>query len=80
MMRSMPVIDDHTINDHIRSIMHQRTAISELARKYGLEDNQKIERLSYLTVPNMLGQYKGPDALISVEKKDRVKEFHEKTQ
>ena len=52
MLRSMPVIDDYTINDHIRSIMTQRTAISDLANKYGLLDNQKVEKLSYLTVPN----------------------------
>lgn len=45
-------IDDSTINDHIRRIMSQRVAISELADKYGLEDNQKVERLSLLTLPN----------------------------
>ena len=62
-LRGKPlVIDDNSINDHIRRIMTQRSAISELAQKYGLEDNQKVERLSLLSVPNQLGQYRnGPD-------------------
>jgi hypothetical protein len=50
-------VDDNSINDHIRRIITQRTAISELALKYGLEDNKKVERLSLLSVPNPLGQY-----------------------
>ena len=55
-------------------------AITDLALKYGLEDNQKIEKLSYLTLPNNLGQYRdGVDQLQSVNKKDRIKEYHEKT-
>jgi hypothetical protein len=45
-------IDDNTINDHIRRIMTQRVAISQLADKYGLDDIHKVERLSLLTVPN----------------------------
>lgn len=36
-------IDDNTINEHIRRIMHNRSAISELAQKYGLYDNQKVD-------------------------------------
>jgi hypothetical protein len=48
-------VDDNSINDHIRRIITQRTAISELALKYGLEDNKKVERLSLLSVPNPLG-------------------------
>jgi hypothetical protein len=62
-LRGKPsIIDDNSINDHIRRIMTARLAISDLALKYGLEDNQKVERLSLLTVPNQLGQYRnGPD-------------------
>jgi hypothetical protein len=36
-------IDDSTINDHIRRIMHNRPAITDLAHKYGLYDNQKVD-------------------------------------
>ena len=36
-LKNVPVvIDDHTINDHIRRIMANRPAISDLAQKYGL--------------------------------------------
>ena len=55
------MIDDHTINDHINSIISQRSAISQLAFKYGLSDNYKVEQLSFLPVANPLGEYKGPD-------------------
>jgi hypothetical protein len=71
-------IDDNTINDHIRRIMSQRGAISQLASKYGLDDIHKVERLSLLTLPNQLGQYRDNE-LASVEMRDRVKEYHEKT-
>ena len=78
----MPItrhIDDSTINDHIRRIMSQRVAIRELAEKYGLEDNYKVERLSLLTLPNTLGQYR-EQHIVSVDYKDRIKEYGEKTQ
>lgn len=73
------IIDDNTINDHIRRIMTLRSGIGELAQKYGLQDNHKVASLSLLTLPNQLGQYK-ENQLMSVEKRDRIKEYHEKTQ
>ena len=54
-VQKLKVIDDQSLNDHIKRIASQRTAISDLALKYGLEDNYKVQKLSLLTLPNTIG-------------------------
>ena len=57
-------IDDHSINVRLRDLQEKKDSIAQMARKYDLEDNTSVERLSLLTIHNKRGGGRAHDSVI----------------
>lgn len=85
-MRAQKPIDDQSINNRLRRLQEQKREIAEMAAKYDLEDNSKIETYSLLTLVNpRMGHHHGPKfgqgaangpVLENQDRKARLAEYH----
>ena len=81
-------IDDAAINEKLKYLEAERRKIGDLAQKYSLQDNVKVEKFTLLTLQNPhLGHHHkgqhgaggGEEQIGSSDRKDRLLEYHRKT-
>ncbi|CDW78155.1 UNKNOWN [Stylonychia lemnae] len=69
--------DDHYLNEKIKYLQNQRQIIHQLADKYGIQNNVKVEQLSL--IKNVIGAHHRHDqaSYLSQDPKERIKEYHQ---
>ena len=80
-----PKVDDTSINERLMRLQQERMRIGDLARKYDLEDDVKIQNFTLLTTANPNQGHHGAGGKVRQEemqmseRKDRLAEYHRKT-